>query len=196
MKRYILALAVLLAPAAARAQLPAGPAFVMDARIGGGLAVAASPNSAGGGGASAQLAFGVRLIDRLEIELGVTCVHYNGPAQLQGGGGLNGSTTFTINPQLIVDILKSKDNKVAFYGKIGLPLGAVVTPVGNNVNNSVFAIGFDIGLGVRYSPHPNFAFGAEGGLDGFYVDPGGNGSNGITGVYGAVVGSFYWGKGT
>ena len=31
---------------------------------------------------------------------------------------------------------------------------------------------FDIGLGVRYCPHPNIAFGVEGGFNGFYVDPG------------------------
>jgi hypothetical protein len=197
MKRVVLGLALLLASVAARtahAQMPPGPAFVMEARVGGGLGIAGNGGN-GGGGASAELAFGVRLIDRLQIGLGFTVFHSSGPFNANVGA----TTIFTLNPQLTVDILKSKDNKVAWYGKVGLPIGAQtntvqVNGVGNN--NTVFVVGFDLGFGVRYCPHPNVAFGVEGGLNGFYTDPGGNGSTGTTGIYGALVGTFYWGKGT
>lgn len=197
MRRLLPALAIVLfsivSGGVARAQMPAAPAFVMEARVGGGLAVAGGGN--GGGGASANLTFGVRLIDRLQIGLGFSVFHTSTIVNTTTGA-VNAQTIFTINPTLTIDILKARDNKVAWYGKIGLPLGAQVQAVTNNVSSTVFVIGYDLGLGVRYCPHPNVAFGVEGGLDGFYADPGNGGSTGTTGVYGAIVGTFYWGKGT
>jgi hypothetical protein len=198
MKRLVLLLALLMTPGLvgkARAQMPAGPAFVMEARVGGGFGITGN----GGGGASAAMAFGVRLIDRLQIGLGFTVFH-GSSFNIGNGNFTSANTTFTLNPQLTVDILKAKDNKVAWYGKVGIPVGAqnVSTsgPGAPNQSTTVAVVGFDVGLGVRYCPHPNVAFGIEGGFNGFYTDPGGNGGTNITGIYGSVVGTFYWGKGT
>jgi hypothetical protein len=190
LKRLTFVLALVGAPAA-WAQMPAGPAFMMEARVGGGLSVQGN----GGGGASAELAFGVRLIDRLQVGLGFTVFH---TSTAINGAAATTQTTFTLNPQITVDILKARDNKVAWYGKVGLPIGAAAQTanVVNGATNTVFAIGFDLGLGLRYCPHPNVAFGLEGGINGFYTDVTTNGGTGTVGVYGAAVGTFYWGKGT
>jgi hypothetical protein len=171
----------------------------MEARVGGGYAIAGNNNGGtlAGGGAAAELAFGVRLIDRLQIGLGFSVYHTSNTINIITGTATTSVTVFTLNPQLTVDILKAKDNKVAWYGKIGIPFGAQNSNPGGNNSNTVFAVGFDIGLGVRYCPHPNVAFGVEGGFDGFYINPGNNnGSTDVTGVYGAIAGTFYWGKGT
>jgi hypothetical protein len=194
MKRHVLALALLLVPTLARAQMPS-LAFMTEARIGGGAGVIGG----GGGGASASLTFGARLADRLQVGVGFGLFRYSTPGVNIGPNNINNdTTTFTLNPTVAVDILKAKDNKVAWYGKIALPLGARVTPNANNpnTNNTVFVIGYDLGLGARYCPHPNFAFGAEAGLTGLFIDPSGNTGSGTTAVYGAVVGTFYWGKST
>ena len=68
-------------------------------------------------------------------------------------------------------------------------MGAEVTQPRN-----FFVLGYDVALGARYCPHPNFAAALEGGVTGIFVDPHGNGGFGVTTVYGALVGTFYWGK--
>jgi hypothetical protein len=73
--------------------------------------------------------------------------------------------------------------------KGALPMGAMVT----NPRN-LFVLAYDVALGARYCPHPNFAAGLEGGVTGVFVDPAGSAGFGVTSVYGALVGTFYWGK--
>ena len=68
-------------------------------------------------------------------------------------------------------------------------MGAFIT----NPRN-LFVLGYDFAIGARYCPHPNFAAGVEGGITGIFVDPNGANGSGVTTVYGAVVGTFYWGK--
>ena len=172
---------LVLAPSVARAQMPAN-AFDVDARFGAGLVV---------GGTSAvvaqpSLTVGARVIDWLQLGIGFGLYRISSP-----GGGPNGtnSTTFTVAPTIAVDLLKAHDNKVAWYVKGALPMGAEVTQPRN-----FFVIGYDVALGTRFCPHPNFAIGIEGGVTGVFVDPTGNGGFGVTTVYGALVGTFYWGK--
>jgi len=173
--------ALALASTPARAQMPRN-GLAVDARLGAGLIV---------GGTSAvvaqpSLTIGGRLIDRLQLGLGVGLYRISSP-----GGGPNGTsqTTFTFAPTLEVDILKAHDNRAAWYAKGALPMGAEVTQPRN-----FFVLGYDVALGARYCPHPNFAVALEGGVTGIFVDPRGNGGFGVTTVYGALVGTFYWGK--
>jgi hypothetical protein len=174
--------AVALVPSLARAQMPAN-GLAVEARLGGGIAVA----GVGTIFVAPSLTVGGRLIDRLQLGVGFGLFRISTP----GGGGAGGTnqTTFTIAPQITVDILKAHDNKAALYGKAALPMGALVT----NPRN-LFVLGYDFAIGARYCPHPNFAAGVEGGITGVFVDPNGPNGSGVTSVYGAVVGTFYWGK--
>ena len=179
---FLLALALgVVAPSLARAQMPRN-GLAVDARLGAGLIV---------GGTSAvvaqpSLTVGGRLVDRVQLGLGVGFYRISSP-----GGGPNGTnqTTFTFAPTVEVDLLKARDNKAAWYAKGALPMGAEITQPRN-----FFVLGYDVALGARYCPHPNFAAALEGGVTGIFVDPRGNGGFGVTTVYGALVGTFYWGK--
>ncbi len=177
----LLASLLLLAPSLAHAQMPRN-GLAVDARLGASLTL---------GGTSAvvavpSLTIGGRLANRIQLGLGVGFYRVSSP-----GGGPNGTnqTTFTFAPTIEVDLLKAHDNKAAWYAKGGLPMGAEVTTPRN-----FFVLGYDIALGARYCPHPNFAAGVEGGVTGIFVDPHGNSGFGITSVYGALVGTFYWGR--
>ena len=59
-----------------------------------------------------------------------------------------------------------------------------------------FVAGYDVALGVRWAPHPMFALGLEGGLFGLFADVTPNGQPtqrvGITAVYGALAGTFFY----
>ncbi|MDB4968720.1 MAG: hypothetical protein JWN44_4409 [Myxococcales bacterium] len=178
---YAVVAAALFTPSLARAQMPAN-GLAVEARLGGGVVL-------GGVGtvvAVPSLTVGGRLIDRLQLGVGFGIFRISSP-----GGGMGGTnqTTFTFAPTLSVDILKAKDNRAALYGKFALPMGAEITTTRN-----FFVLGYDVAIGARYCPHPNFAIGVEGGLTGVFVDPNGPNGSGITTVYGALVGTFYWGK--
>jgi hypothetical protein len=181
MKNLMIVVALVALPSLARAQMPR-TAFTAEARLGAGIVF---------GGTSAvvavpSLTLGARLIDRLQLGLGVGLYRISSP-----GGGPNGTnqTTVTFAPSLEVDLLKAHDNKAAWYAKAALPMGAEVTQPRN-----FFVLGYDLALGARYCPHPNFAAALEGGVTGIFVDPAGNGGFGVTTVYGALVGIFYWGR--
>ena len=90
-----IALAVLVLPQLARAQMPAHAALAVDARLGAGIVV---------GGTSAvvavpSLTLGARLADRVQVGLGVGLYRVSSP-----GGGPNGTnqTTFTFAPTVEV----------------------------------------------------------------------------------------------
>jgi hypothetical protein len=177
----VLIASLALVPSLARAQMPR-TALAVDARLGAGLII---------GGTSAvvaqpSLTIGARLIDRIQLGLGFGIYRISSP-----GGAPTGTsqTTFTFAPTFSVDILKAHDNKAAWYFKGALPMGAEITTPRN-----FFVLGYDAALGARYCPHPNFAAALEGGVTGIFVDPNGNGGFGVTTVYGALVGTFYWGK--
>jgi hypothetical protein len=184
----------------AHAQMPAGPALVVDARLGFGAAVTGTSGII----AVPSLDVGVRLINRLQVGLGFGI--FRAAQTMVTGANItveNANTSFTFIPMATFDILKSRDNHVAFYGKAGLPLGAAIVSTETTTNNTSttvstnhFVIGYDFALGARYCPHPNFAVGLEGGLSGIFLSPTGNASESNHTFYGALVGTFYWGKGT
>jgi hypothetical protein len=196
--RLVLALALAFAflPTRAHAQMPA-TAFDVDARFSAGFVftgnafestILSMPS----------LTIGARLIDRLQVGLGIGLVRFARPNGGVGvpANGTSADTAFVLAPTIAVDILKAKDNRVAWYGKASLPLGVdVISDAAGNTTNLI-VVGYDLGLGVRYCPHPNFAAGLEAGLAGIFFDPNGNRGFGFTSFYGALVGTFYWGKGS
>jgi hypothetical protein len=57
-----------------------------------------------------------------------------------------------------------------------------------------FATGYQVALGMRTLPNPNFALGFEGGALGVFIDPGGARESRMTSWYGAATGTFYWSR--
>jgi hypothetical protein len=183
LRLLIVLAALLLLPSLARAQMPA-TALEVDARLSAGLIVGGTSTVI----AIPSLTVGARIIDRIGLGLGFGLFRVASPGGGVGGTGTN-QTTFDFAPTITVDMLKARDNKAAWYAKGALPLGAMIT----NPRN-FFVLGYDVALGARYCPHPNFAASLEGGITGIFVDPNGNGGFGVTTVYGALVGTFYWGR--
>ena len=138
--------------AAARADENGMPttAFLFEARIGGSVAF----------GVTAGLLVGARIIDRLHLGLGFGFVRTDST-----GAGSNNRVNFA--PTVAVDILKARDNRVAFYGKFALPLGPTVAcPPGNGACDTGFTIGFDFGLGRSLCIPPHVRVGDGGGCGG------------------------------
>ncbi len=192
--RVIVVLAFALwAPFAARAekveQSMPDNAFLFEARLGGG-----SPLVVLGAGAfntsitaTPSLLLGARLIDRLHVGLGFSFT------RLSGGGSDSNAVTFA--PTVGADLIKSRDDRVAFYLKVGLPLGPIITcPQGPGKCDNGFGVGFDFALGVRYALHRMFALGLEAGAAGTFLNPQRNNTIGIVTFYGNLVASFMYGK--
>jgi hypothetical protein len=139
-----------------------------------------------------SLLVGARLGGRLHLGLGFSFFRLsNGGA---GGGGSSDYNVVVFAPTAALDLVKSHDERVALYGKLGLPLGPVITcSTGAPCDNS-FGIGFDFALGARYALHHMFALGLEAGVSGSFIGPQRNNTAGLVTVYGALVGTFYYGR--
>jgi hypothetical protein len=189
LRSLILAIALLLlAPAVARAQMPQN-GFVFEARVAATLNITAinSPVSA----AVPSIFAGGRIGGRVQLGLGFSIFRISTPVTDTTSNDL---TSFDFAPTIAIDFVKSNDQHVAFYGKAGIPMGASLNHPAAAALDSRFLIGYDAALGVRYSPHHMFAIGAEGGVFGVFVSPGQVGGVGVTSAYGAIVGTFYYGK--
>jgi hypothetical protein len=190
--KMVLVLA-LLAPAVAFAEGEGLPrsAFLVEMRLGAGAPVGFGGLTAGGTfTAVPSLLVGARLLDRIQLGLGFSFL------RLSNTGGLGGATDLnvvTFAPSFSGDVVKSHDNRVALYLKAGLPVGPVIRCPPNGACDNSFAIGFDFGVGARYSVHRMFAAGLEAGVQGSFIDPQRNDTTGAVTFYGALVGSFYAG---
>jgi hypothetical protein len=130
-----------------------------------------------------SLVVGGRIAGRANLGLGFSFMRLS--------SGMVTTSTFAFQPTVVVDLVKSADERVAFTLRGALPLGASVA---SNTRN-LFAIGYDAALGVRYSPHPMFAIGLEGGILGTFIDPGSTSVGfGVQTVYGAISGTFFYGR--
>jgi hypothetical protein len=193
----VLVVLALLAPAVARAEKTENSmpdnAFLFEARLGAGTSIAFGGLSfAGTFTAVPSLLLGARLIGRLHVGLGFGFTRLSNLGG--GGGGGTDLNLVTFAPTAAFDLIKSHDERVAFYLKAALPLGPVITcntgaPCDNN-----FAISFDLALGARYALHKMFALGLEAGAGGTWIGPQRNNTTGFVSVYGALVGSFMYGK--
>jgi hypothetical protein len=172
--------------------------FLFEARLslGGTVAGGFSPSVADGNGngvitsipgviAQPSLLLGARLIDRLQVGLGIAFVRYG----VQGFS----SNNFTFTPTIAVDVVKSRDNKTAFYIKAGLGFGAAIASVEGVHDNSAI-INFDVAIGARHALSSNFGLGFESGLSASITNPGDHSQSDVVFVYGALVGTFWSGK--
>jgi hypothetical protein len=135
-----------------------------------------------------QLAAGIRLVDRVQLGVGFSFFRF---------ATTNGMTDAAFNifyftPGVAIDIAKSRDNRVAFYGKFALALGAEVQTQTLFPASNGFDVGYDLTLGVRYLFHSAFALGFEGGVLGFFLHPERDNNYGITTFYSSLVGTFYF----
>jgi hypothetical protein len=172
--RLLPLLALLLAAAPARAEL-ARTAFWMDLRIGGGASLE------GAFFPTPSLVLGARVVGRLQLGGGLSYWRF-------AASGTQTLGTVLFAPDLSVDLFKARDERVALYAGVSVPLGALVT------TSNGLAVGYRVALGVRYCPHPNIAFGVEGGGQGLFYHPEGTGWSNIQSIYGALVGTFYAGR--
>jgi hypothetical protein len=191
----LVSLAVLLASAPAFAEQtensPPNTAFLFEARLGAGVSSFFGALSGGAVEAVPSFLVGVRLIGRLHLGLGFSYFRTQSAAGgIIGAGAGTATNVVTFAPTAAFDLIRSRDERVMFYIKFGLPLGPVITcPNGAPCDNN-FSIGFDLGLGVRYALHRMFSLGLEAGAGAAFVGPQRNNTSGLVDFYGALVGSF------
>jgi hypothetical protein len=204
-KELALTIALIAGAHAARAQTPpektAMPnGLIVETRlaIGAPISVVGAPIS-GAGGANVvtniqpipQIVIGGRLADRLHLGLGFAFqrIAVDTPGMVTSTFNL-----FYFTPTVEVDIVRSRDHRVAFYGKAGLPLGVDIISTSGAPSSNGFVVGYDVAVGMRYAFHPAFTLGFEAGLDGFFVNPERNTDDAFaTTFYSALVGTFFFG---
>jgi len=99
--------------------------------------------------------FGGYKLDRLILGLGFDLTSYDAP----GSGGAQ--ITMRWAPGIRYDFVRSSDDRVALFGQADVSFGH---DFGADVANEL--IGVDLGLGVRYWVHRQFAFAGVGGWNG------------------------------
>src|SRR4051812_25147776 len=174
MKKLILVLAFVLAPAVVRAQgrFDGGQAehgFVAEARLGSELI-----NLSGGTGSSVTFAgvqggvFGGYKIRRFIFGLGFDVARVATGTSTGNTSTSSANTSIAFVPGLSVAIVRSADKRVELFGEFDMGFG---TTVGDSIapGESIFRFSYDIGPGVRYWVHPQFAFGALAGLNGVFT---------------------------
>lgn len=177
MKKLALVAALVVAPALARAEvrLDGGQAdhgVVVEAKLGSELVSVAT----GGIGTGSTLTFagvqggifGGYKIKRFIFGLGFDLTRVASGTSMSGAGTTSTATTaFSFAPGLSVAILRSADKRVELFGQFDMGFG---TTVGDAVANgeSIFRFDYDVGPGVRYWVHPQFAFAAFTGVDGAF----------------------------
>jgi len=159
-------------------------AFIVELRIGGGAYVEGN-GSVAGGVLSPSLLLGARLIDRLQVGMGMSFVRI-------GENGFS-SNNILFMPTIAVDVFKSRDNKNALYLKAGLGFGASVASYASELHWNAL-LGVDVALGARHALSSNFGLGFEAGLAANVTSPGDSTQTDVVFVYGALVGSFWAGR--
>jgi hypothetical protein len=184
------------APASSPGGMPRN-AFVFEARLSlGGTLAAGGPIALDAEGTTAfssipgviaqpSLMLGARLIDRLQVGLNIAFVRI----------GFSGFSTNNILflPTVAIDLVKSADNKTAFYVKPGLGFGAAVAVVTGAKDVSAI-VDIDLALGARHALSSSFGLGFEAGLSASITNPGNSAQSDVVFLYGALVGTFWSGK--
>jgi len=199
MKNLVLVLALVLAPAVVRAQgrFDGGQAdhgVVAEARLGSELISLAT----GGTGSSVTFAgvsggvFGGYKIKRIIFGLGFDVTRVASGSSTGNVSTSSANTSIAFVPGLSVAIVRSADKRVELFGEFDMGFG---TTVGDAVatGESIFRFSYDVGPGVRYWVHPQFAFGALAGVNGAFTwdtrSSGGTGmpsttaSTGVTSIF-------------
>jgi hypothetical protein len=198
MKRILLALALVGAvaePAHAQKSENGMPdlAFLFEARFAFATTVATTGLFGGTGQLFAvvpALLIGARLLDRIHVGLGFSFWRLS----VVSLNNHDDDNVITFAPTIAADIFKASDNRVAFYGKLAIPLGPVVHCTTGTPCDDNFGVGVDIAFGVRYAAHRNFAIGVEAGFAGAAIGPQRDNTVSEWNFYGGLVGSFFSGR--
>ena len=196
MRNLVLVLALLAAPALARAEvrLDGGQAdhgVVVEARLGSDLvsvATGAMPTSTFTFAGVQGGIFGGYKIKRFIFGLGFDLARVASGSSTGNTSTSSATTSIMFTPGLSVAILRSADKRVELFGQFDMGFG---TTLGDGVANDehIFRLSYDVGPGLRYWVHPQFAFGALAGVNGAFVwDTRGNNpstttSSGLTSIF-------------
>jgi hypothetical protein len=174
MRQLLLVAALVLAPAVVRAQgrLDGGQAdhgFVAEARLGSELITIATGTTSSLTFAGVQGGvFGGYKIKRFIFGLGFDLARVATGTSTGNTSTSTASTSIAFVPGLSVAIVRSADKRVELFGEFDMGFG---TTVGDSVatGESIFRFSYDVGPGIRYWVHPQFAFGALAGLNGAFT---------------------------
>lgn len=196
MRNLLLALALLAAPALARAEvrLDGGQAdhgVVVEARLGSDLVSVATgtmPTSTFTFAGVQGGIFGGYKIKRFIFGLGFDLARVASGSSTGNTSTSTATTSIMFTPGLSVAILRSADKRVELFGQFDMGFG---TTLGDGVANDehIFRLSYDVGPGLRYWVHPQFAFGALAGVNGAFVwdtrgnNPSTTSSSGLTSIF-------------
>ena len=176
MRQLVLVAALVLAPAVVRAQgrFDGGQAdhgFVAEARLGSELISIATGTTPGSSLTFAGVqggVFGGYKIKRFIFGLGFDIARVATGTSAGNTTTSAATTSIAFVPGLSVAIVRSADKRVELFGEFDMGFG---TTVGDSVTNgeSIFRLSYDVGPGLRYWVHPQFAFGALAGVNGAFA---------------------------
>ncbi len=177
MRNLVLALALLVAPALARAEvrLDGGQADhggVLEARLGSQLVTLVTTGPIGS--STSTIAglqggiFGGYKIKRVIFGLGFDLARVASGTSTGNTSTSSATTSILFVPGVSVAIVRSADKRVELFGQFDMGFG---TTVGDSVMSGehIFRLSYDVGPGLRYWVHPQFAFGALTGLAGAFA---------------------------
>jgi hypothetical protein len=105
----------------------------------------------------------------------------------------NATTDIVFTPGVRVAIVRSADQRVELFGQFDLGFGTTVTDLNNNT--SYFHLSYDIGPGIRFWAHRQFAVGAVTGVRGEFefdstkiagTNTTNNSSSGLTSIFASL----------
>lgn len=176
MRKSILVLALALAPSLAFASPlydggQADHGVVVEARIGSELL---SLGSTGMGTTTFSIGgvqggiFGGYKIKRFIFGLGFDLSRVASGTSTGNTSTSTSNTSILFTPGVSVAIVRSADKRVELFGQFDMGFG---TTVGDSIatGESIFRLTYDVGPGLRYWVHPQFAFGALAGLNGSFM---------------------------
>lgn len=153
----------------ARLQKPRG--FAFEAHLGSQLVALTGDVSLGAmhGGF-----FGGYKLDRVIFGLGFDIARVATANRPPGPDTSEATTALYVTPGVRVAILRTADHRVEFFGQLDIGLGGVVneeSPDNDDPNTTVrrFRLFYNIGPGIRFWAHPQFAIGAVTGVHGDFA---------------------------
>jgi hypothetical protein len=176
MRNLVLVVALALAPALAYASPlydggQADHGVVVEARLGSELlnlgATGMGTTSLVVGGVQGGV-FGGYKIKRFIFGLGFDLSRVASGTSSGNTSTSTATTSIMFTPGISVAIVRSADKRVELFGQFDMGFG---TTVGDGIGpgESVFRLMYDVGPGLRYWVHPQFAFGALAGLNGSFA---------------------------
>jgi hypothetical protein len=145
--------------------------FALELRVGTQLAIVPA---AGGGavvGAFGGGIFAGYKLDRVIFGIGFDIARVASSMSMPGMDTSQATTAFFFAPGIRVAIVRSQDQRVELFGQFDLGLGTRVNEqspaaMGPQPDETRFNLYYNIGPGVRFWVHPQFAVGAVGGVHG------------------------------